>query len=150
MTLYEVLLFFHIVAMALWVGGGIMTFISAKAEGMGEAALKARFGKRSGVIGGVIGVSAFVVLGTGIGMVLNSDAVELSQTWVWVGLSLFGLSTIIGVAFYAPQSVKILAALEAGKTDETARRVKQWDKVVWLDSLLLLVIVGVMVLKPGV
>ena len=149
MTLYEVLLYFHILAVAMWVGGSVMTFISARVEGRGEAALRARFGKRSGVIGAVIGVSAVIVLGTGIGMVLESDAVELSQTWVWLGLSLFGLSAIIAVVYYAPQSTKIAAALEAGQVEEAARRVKQWDLVVWLDSLLLLVIVGVMVFKPG-
>ena len=148
MTLYEVLLFFHIIAMALWVGGGIMTFISTKAEGSDEAALRARFGKRSGVIGGVIGASAVTVLGTGIGMVLDSDTVELSQTWVWLGLALLGISFLIGAAFYGPQGKKIVAALEAGRADETTRRVKQWDGVVWVDSLLLVVIVGVMVFKP--
>lgn len=149
MTLYEVLLFFHIMAMAIWVGGSIMTFISARVEGRGEAALRARFGKRSGVIGAVIGVSAVIVLGTGIWMVLDSDTIELSQTWVWLGLSLFGISTIIAAGYYAPQGTKIVAALEAGQAEEAARRVKQWDLVVWLDSLLLLVILGVMVFKPG-
>jgi uncharacterized membrane protein len=150
MTLYEVLIFFHILAMAVWVGGSIMLgFISGRVEKTGDAQFRARFAKIASVVGPIIGVSAAVILGTGIWMVVDSDTIQLSQTWVWLGLALFGVSIVVGAAYFGPASVKIVAALEAGQTEEADRRAKQFDLVARLDTLLLIVILGVMVFKPG-
>jgi uncharacterized membrane protein len=150
MTLYGVLLFLHILAVAVWVGGSIMLgFVSSRVEKTGDAEYRARFAKSAAVVGPVIGVSALLVLGSGIGMVLDSETVELSQTWVWLGLALFGLSAVVGGAYFAPASNKIVKALEGGQTDEADRRAKQFNMVSRLDTLLLIVIVGVMVFKPG-
>jgi uncharacterized membrane protein len=149
MTLYEVLFFFHILAVAIWVGGNAMSaFLNARAE-RSEATYRARFIRDAGVYGVVIGVSAVVVLGTGLGMVLDSELITLSQTWVWLGLALFAVSVIIAASYIGPASSKIVAALEAGQMEEADRRVKQFDTVVRLDLLLVIVILAVMVFKPG-
>lgn len=149
MTLYEVLLFVHILGVAVWVGGSIMLgFISTKVEKSGDAQFRAKFAKAAGVVGPVIGVSALLVLGTGIGMVLESP-IELAETWVWLGLALFGLSAVVGGAYFAPASNKIVAALESGQIEEADRRSKMFNMVSRLDTLLLLVIVALMVFKPG-
>lgn len=149
MTLYEVLLFGHILGVAVWVGGSIMLgFISSRVEKSGDAQYRAKFAQSAGVVGPVIGVSALLVLGTGIGMVLES-AVELSETWVWLGLALFGLSAIVGGLYFAPASNKIVAALEGGQIEEADRRAKTFNRVSMIDTLLLLVIVALMVFKPG-
>jgi uncharacterized membrane protein len=150
LTLYEVLLFVHIVAMAVWVGGSIMLgFISSRVQRTGDAQFRARFGRTAGVVGPVIGVSAGLVLASGIWMVVDSEAVQLSQTWVWLGLALFGLSGIVGAAYFGPASNKIVVALDSGQVEEADRRAKTFNMVSRLDTLLLLVIVGVMVFKPG-
>jgi uncharacterized membrane protein len=86
-----------------------------------DAQLKARFDPVAGIAGPILIASALVVLGTGIGMVLESEAVELAQTWVWLSLALFGVTVIIGIAYYAPMSTKILSALEAGDSEEADR-----------------------------
>jgi uncharacterized membrane protein len=150
MTLYEALLFFHILAVAVWVGGSIMLgFISARVEGTGDTEYRARFAKSAGVVGPIIGVSAALVLASGVWMVLDSDAIELSQTWVWLGLALFGVSLVVGAAYFGPASNRIVAALEGGQTEEADRRARQFNLVSRLDTLLLVVILGVMVFKPG-
>lgn len=150
MTLYETMLFVHILGVAVWVGGGIMLgFISSRVEKTGDAQYRARFAKSASVVGPVIGVSALLVLGTGIGMVVNSDSWELGQTWVWLGLTLFALSGVVGAAYFGPASNKIVAALESGQVQEADRRAKQFNMVSMLDTLLLLVILGLMVFKPG-
>ena len=149
MTLYEGLLFLHIVGVAVWVGGSIMLgFISTKIERSGDVQFRVNFAQSAAVVGPVIGVSALLVLGTGIGMVLES-AVELSETWVWLGLVLFALSAIVGGAYFAPASNKLIAALEAGQVEEADRRSKTFNRVSRVDTVLLLVIVGIMVFKPG-
>jgi uncharacterized membrane protein len=150
MTLYEVLLFVHIIAVAVWVGGSIMLgLISARVQRTGDAEYRARFAKSAGIVGPVIGVSAALVLASGIWMVLDSDAIELSQTWVWLGLALFILSGLVGAAYFAPASDRIIRALEAGQVQEADRRARTFNLVSRLDTLLLLVIVGLMVFKPG-
>ena len=150
MTLYEVLLFVHILGAAVWVGGSIMLgFISSRVEKTGDAQYRARFASSAAVVGPVIGVSALLLLGTGIWMVLDHEAILLSQTWVWLGLALFGLSAVVGGAYFGPASNKIVKALEGGQIEDADRRAKQFNMVSRLDTLLLLVVVGVMVFKPG-
>lgn len=150
MTLYEVLLFIHIVAASVWVGGGIMlTFVSSRIQRTGDAEYRARFAKSAAIVGPVTGVSAALVLAGGIWMVLESEAIELSQTWVWLGLALFGLSVVVGAAYFGPASVRIERALRGGEVEEADYLARQFNLVSRLDLLLLLVIVGLMVFKPG-
>jgi uncharacterized membrane protein len=150
MTLYEGLLFVHIVTVSVWLGGSIMlAFVSGRIQRTGDAAFRARFARAAGVVGPVIGVSAILVLASGIWMVLDSDPIELSQLWVWLGLALFIVSAVVGAAYFAPASDRIVKALEAGQVQEADRRARTFNLVSRLDTLLLLVIVGLMVFKPG-
>jgi uncharacterized membrane protein len=150
MTLYEVLLFVHILGVAVWVGGSIMLgFISARIQGTGDAAFRARFARSAGVVGPVIGISAALILASGLWMVVDNDAIELSQLWVWLSLALFLLSGIVGAIYFAPASNRIIEALEQGRIEEADRRAGSFNLISRLDTLLLVVIVGLMVFKPG-
>ena len=150
MTLYEVLLFVHILAVAVWVGGSIMLgLISARIQRTGDAAFRARFARAAGVVGPAIGISAALILASGAWMVVDSETIELSQLWVWLGLALFFLSAIVGALYFAPASERIVKALEAGQVQEADRRARTFNLVSRLDTLLLLVVVGLMVFKPG-
>jgi uncharacterized membrane protein len=150
MTLYELLLFVHIVAVAVWVGGSIMLgFVGARVQRTDDAAFRARFARAAGIVGPVIGVSAVLVVASGAWMVVESDTIELSQLWVWLGLALFLLSAIVGAAYFGPTSNRIVGALEGGQIEEADRRAGVFNLVSRLDTLLLLVIVGLMVFKPG-
>ena len=150
MTLYEILLFVHILGVAVWVGGSIMLgVVSARIQGTGDAVFRARFARAAGVVGPVIGISAALILASGLWMVIDNDAIELSQLWVWLGLALFLLSGIVGAVYFAPASNRIVEALEGGRVEEADRRAGAFNLVSRLDTLLLVVIVGLMVFKPG-
>jgi uncharacterized membrane protein len=150
MTLYEVLLFVHIVAVSVWVGGSIMLgVISARIQRTGDAAFRARFARTAGVVGPVIGISAALIVAAGAWMVIESSLIELSQLWVWLSLVLFLLSALVGAVYFAPASNRIIEALEGGQVGEADRRAGVFNLVSRLDTLLLLVIVGLMVFKPG-
>jgi uncharacterized membrane protein len=150
MTLYELLLFVHIVGVAVWVGGSIMLgFVGARIQATGDAAFRARFARSAGIVGPVIGVSAVLIVASGAWMVVESDAIELAQVWVWLSLALFLLSAIVGGVYFAPASNRIVAALEGGRIEEADRRAGVFNLVSRLDTLLLLVILGLMVFKPG-
>src|ERR671919_2695160 len=150
MTLYEVLLFVHILAVAVWVGGSIMLgLISARIQRTGDAAFRARFARAAGVVGPAIGISAALILASGAWMVVDSETIELSQLWVWLGLALFLLSAIAGAAYFAPASDRIVKALEAGQVQGGGRGGPALSPLSRLDTLLLRVVVGLMVFKPG-
>lgn len=150
MTLYELLLFVHIVGVAVWVGGSIMLgFVGARIQATGDAAFRARFARSAGIVGPVIGVSAVLIVASGAWMVVESDAIELAQVWVWLSLALFLLSAIVGGVYFAPASNRIVAALEGGRIEEADRRAGVFNLVSRLDTLLLLLILGLMVFKPG-
>jgi uncharacterized membrane protein len=150
MTLYEALLFVHILGAMVWVGGSIMlSFISARVERSGDTGFRARFATAAGVVGPVIGASSGLVLAAGIGMVLESDAVRLSQPWVWLGVAGFALSGLLG-AYFGPASKRMVAALEAGNVAEADRQAKTFNLMSKLSLLLLILIVADMVFKPGV
>lgn len=150
MTLYEVLLFVHILGFAVWVGGSIMLgLISARIQRTGDAAYRARFARSAGIVGPAIGVSAVLILVTGSWMVIESFRIDLSQLWVWLSLALFLLSAIVGALYFAPASDRIVRALEEGGVEEADRRAGVFNLVSRLDTLLLVVILGLMVFKPG-
>jgi uncharacterized membrane protein len=122
MILYEALLFVHIVAVAVWVGGSIMLgLIGARVQGTGDAAFRARFARAAAVVGPAIGISAALILATGAWMVVDSDTIELSQLWVWLSLGLFFLSAVVGALYFGPASERIVKALEAGRVEEADR-----------------------------
>ena len=149
MTLYEALLFVHVLAAMVWVGGSIMLgFISARVEGTGDAEFRARFSRAAEVVGPVFGGSALLVLAAGVWMVVESEGIELSQTWVWLGLAGFVLSGVLG-AYFAPASHRITAALEAGDVADADRRAKTFKLMSTLSLVLLVLIVADMVFKPG-
>jgi uncharacterized membrane protein len=151
MTLYEILLFVHIVGAAIWVGGGVTLLILGMRIGRtADVQMRLRYIKDTAFAGPLIGASAMVVLLAGIGMVLESDVIELSQLWVWLGLVLFAVSGITGGAYFGPTGKKIEKALSEGQVDEANRLTRQITNVSRFDVLLLLVIVGLMVFKPGV
>jgi uncharacterized membrane protein len=85
-------------------------------------------------------------------MVAINDAWTIGQLWIVLALVLFGVSFLVGAAYFGPESKRIAAAAEAGgpAAPEVQRRIRRMSLVGRLDLLLLLVIVWDMVAKPGI
>lgn len=150
MTLYELLLFVHILAAMIWVGGGILlSIVAARVDRSGDTAFRLRFSRATAIIGPVAGTAAFVLLGVGIAMVAQNDAWRLSQTWIWLALVLFAISVAIGAGYFGRVGKRIEAALEANDVPAADRLTRQMTIVSRIDLLMLLVVVWLMVAKPG-
>lgn len=148
--LYETLLFVHILAAMTWVGGGIMlTVISARVDRSPDAAMKLQFTRASAFAGPVAGAAAMVVLAVGIAMVLIHDHWRLAQTWVWLALVLFFVSMAIGAGYFGRVGKRIETAFTSGDEAEGDRLSRQMLLVSVVDVLVTLVILGLMVFKPG-
>lgn len=152
MTLYDWLLLVHIIAAMIWVGGSILLLaIAARMARADDLNARLTFTRESDVAGPIIAASVWVLLAAGIGMVIESEVWEFSQLWIWLSLTLFAVSGFVGGAYYGRANKRMVAALESGEPGraEADRLARQTITVARVDVLLLLVIVGLMVFKPG-
>lgn len=97
-TLYDWLLFLHIVAAMVWVGGlvapNVLVLVVLRSGRSDEVA---RFVSALRVVGPATLAPAMLgVVGFGVWLVLDSDAWSFGQTWVWLALVLFGVAFVVG------------------------------------------------------
>ena len=152
MSTYELLLFGHLLAALVWVGGDFMIqmfYLRARAAGP-EAV--AGFAKSVEWIGlRVLNTAALLVVAFGVLLVIEVDGYEFSQFWISAALVMFLASAITGAAFLGPESGRISAlSEERGPEDpEVQRRIARILLISRIELVLLVLIVLDMVLKPG-
>jgi uncharacterized membrane protein len=149
-TLYEWLLFLHIVAAMVWVGGlvalNVLVAVVLRGGGADEVA---RFVAALRVVGPATLAPAMLgVLGFGVWLVLDSDAWSFGQTWVWLALLLFGVAFVVGAAFQSRSALGAQHAVEEGDTTEAVRRLRRWTWGMRAILVVLLVVAWDMVFKP--
>jgi uncharacterized membrane protein len=150
-SLYDWLLFVHIIAAMIWVGGLLaVALFAAQVVRSGERDVIARFVRNLGVIGPLLFAPAMIaVVGFGIWMVIDSDAWDFAQTWIWLALSLFGAAFLIGAVFQSRAAIGARRAAEADEDREAIRQLRRWSWGMRLIVVLLLVATWDMVFKPG-
>jgi uncharacterized membrane protein len=98
----------------------------------------------------LIGPSALVVIGLGIWLVVLEDWAAFSQLWIWLSLVLVAVSSVQNI-YSGPEGRRVRRlADEHGAEDGEVRR--RLGRLLWLprlDVLILVVIVWLMVFKPG-
>ena len=152
-TLYEALLFGHILGVVAWVGANIvLQFLSIRATRAG--------GQRAvDFLADIewLGTRYFIpisliVVALGFGLVGESDgAWELSQFWVSAGLGMFLISFLLGAAFLGPESGRIAKLAGEGGPDQPEVQ-SRISRVIWvarLELVLLILVIFDMVVKPG-
>jgi uncharacterized membrane protein len=152
-VLYDILLFVHILAAIVWVGGAIMiNVLSTRATGSGDPVRMATFAKEAAGVGQrVIAPSTLVLLALGFWMVGVSEAWTIGQTWIILSLVGFGITFLTGALFFGPESLRIGKAIDArGPADpDVQRRIRRVVALGRIDLLVLVLIVADMVFKPG-
>jgi putative copper export protein len=147
-TLYDWLLFLHVLAAMVWLGGGVMLAVcAARVLRDPDQGAAGRFTASLRVTGPlVLAPATLAVLGLGIGLVLDTDAWDFGQLWVQLGLALFGAAFLIGAGW---QSRTALAAARADDADEARRQLRRWSLGYRLIVLLLVAAAWDMTTKPG-
>lgn len=151
-TLYEVLLFAHLTAVAVWVGGDAMIQVFAlRALAAGPQRTADLMRDMEWIGTRVLVPSSLLVVGAGVWMVLDLATWEFSQFWVSAGLAVFALSFISGAAFLGPESGRLgVLTEEKGPEDpEVARRTKRLLLFSRIELVLLVAVIWIMVTKPG-
>jgi uncharacterized membrane protein len=152
-VLYEVLLFVHIVAATVWVGGAITIHVLAsRAVRSGDPARIATMSREAGFVGQrIIAPTSVVLLAMGLSMVAVSDAWTIGQAWIIIALVIFGATFLAGILFFGPEGGRVEKAIaERGADDpEVHRRLRRIMAVSRIDLVLLLLVLADMVFKPG-
>ena len=152
MDLYTVLLFVHVLAAALWVGGGAMLHLIAeravKSDDPGRIRILLADAEHTGKT--FFGPASGVTLVAGIWLVLEGD-------WGWdhvfILAGILGVLISMGIGFGAlqPASIKVGQALANGGTitEEVRSGLKRMQALSRIDTLILIVVVFLMTVKPG-
>jgi uncharacterized membrane protein len=144
------LLFLHILAAMLWVGGNVVLSVVATRILRSERGAVGRFVATLRVVGPlVLAPASMLVLVTGIWQVADDDAWGFGQTWVWLALVLLAAAFLIGAVFQSRAAIGAERASSAGDHDEAARQLGRWT---WGSAAILLLLVVAtwdMVFKPG-
>jgi uncharacterized membrane protein len=151
--LYNVLLFVHILAAAVWIGGAVtIDVLASRAVRSGEPARIGTMSREAGFVGQrIIAPTSMVLLAMGLSMVAVNDAWTIGQAWIIIALVIFGLTFLAGILFFGPEARRLEKAIaERGADDpEVHRRFRRITAVSRIDLVLLLLVVADMVFKPG-
>lgn len=150
-TLHQWLVFVHVLAAMVWVGGLVaLSALGTSVLRTGEHDAVARFVGSFRVVGPlVLTPAAVLVLLVGIWLVLDSDAWSFGQTWVWLALVLLAAAVLVGAAFLGRVATAAERAVEAGDDATAVQQLRRWSWGVRLILVLLVVTTWDMIFKPG-
>ena len=149
---YAIYKAFHVISAVIWVGGDItLTTLGIVFERRRDADTLAALGKLGAWIGTRVYTPAlFAVLAFGIAVV-QKGGWGWGQTWIDLALGGWAVATCVGVGFVGPELGRIDADANAfgPQSDQVARRVRRLFTVFRFDTVLLILIVLDMTLKPA-
>ena len=150
-SLYDWLLFLHIVAAMVWVGGLVaLVAFGTHALRSGDRDAVARFVGSLRVVGPfVLAPASSLVLAFGIWLVIDSPAWGFGQTWIWLALALVTAAVLVGALVLGRSALAAERAVKAGDHAEAATQLRRWSWGIRLILLLLVVATWDMVFKPG-
>jgi uncharacterized membrane protein len=151
LTLYDWLLFLHVVAAMVWVGGGVvLAVLAARVLRDSSPTAVARFTTNLRVIGPLVLAPATVaVLALGVWLVLDGEPWDFGQLWVQLGLALFAASFLVGAVHQSRAALAAERAADRGDDDEARRQLSRWSWGYRMIVLLLVAATWVMTTKPG-
>jgi hypothetical protein len=132
--MYDVLLALHLLSAAI----AFVTIVMFSAWAFGAPATRGHFA----IADAAWNISGAGLLVFGVWLALYIDGYELWDGWILGALVLFAVVSAFGAWARGP----VLAALDAGGSEVTARQATIWH---WLRSLALLGILVLMIWKPG-
>ena len=152
MTLAEILKLVHVVAVIIWLGGSFMLgFILERAQASEDEATVLGITKMAEFIGkAVFNPAGIITLLAGIWLVIEADY-EFSEAWISIGFLGVALGAILGMAFYPKALKAVQDGIEADGLlgNDTLGALRKLRLVSTIEWLLLIMVVGAMVFKPG-
>jgi uncharacterized membrane protein len=148
---YDTLKLIHILAAVIWVGTGIFfqyTGTRARRAGPDQvAALAASLAQAAPLMV----ASSVTVLVAGIVLVLYAPGLDFADTWIWLGILGYLATFITGMFVIRPRADRLTAVIgEEGATSPAAQDlIGQLFVIGRIDVVVLVLVIAVMVFKPG-
>lgn len=151
MSYYEILLFLHIGAAAIWLGSAFFFFVLfQRAKRSGDPVLAERLGAHTAWLAQRLFIPASIsVLLLGILLAIEGPW-SFDQLWILLGLAGFASTFVLGVGVIEPTTKRMHSAIEAHGPahPRVARQNRRLEALGLLDLTLLFAIVWDMALKP--
>ncbi len=146
----DLLLIIHIVSIALWLGGGIMTgLVNQLVAGQASIEASARLARAETRLGRIFYMPlGILTLLSGIGLVLASDAYSFADPFVGIGFLAILVAAVLGPVKFEPIGERIAAGYESGDTTAALVAVKEMRLWSTVDMGLILIAIVFMVVKP--
>jgi uncharacterized membrane protein len=153
MSWYEFLLFVHVAAAAVWVGG------AAIIQFFGLRAMRAPNPMRLVDLGGdiewigqrvLVPTSALAVV-SGVLLVIDSDVWGFGDDWIVIGIILFAITFLAGALFFGPEAGRLgtLAEAEGPTSPAVLAKLQRLLALTRADLMLLFLIIFDMSVKPS-
>ena len=151
MTLYELLLSFHILAAVIWIGGALtMNMLSMRVLRSSTAERIATFASDVEWIGQRVFVPASVTLIVfAIGLMFEGNW-GWGEFWIVIALVIYVASFAAGAGFFGPESGRIsaLVSTEGADSPDAQARIRRILMLSRLELILLVLVVLDMTVKP--
>jgi uncharacterized membrane protein len=150
-SLYEGLLFVHVLAAAAWFGAALLSVVLMElATRAQESAWIMRFGEFDETLAKVLFIpSAVLVLGSGFALVFEGPWSITGDGWVLAGLLLLVAIFAVGLGTIVPAGKKLAALGASGaSSSELSDQLRRLRLLSWLDVGLLAAAIFVMTTKP--
>jgi uncharacterized membrane protein len=149
--MYDWLVFVHVLASMVWLGGiTVLGAFAIRVLRERDADAVGRFLGSLRRIGPLVLAPAPVLLvALGVWAVADSDAWDFGQLWIQLALGLFAAAFLIGAAHQSRAAIAAERAAERGDGDEAVRQLRRWAWGMGLIVGLLVVATWTMVFKPG-
>jgi uncharacterized membrane protein len=153
MTWYDFLKFAHIACAVIWVGGAAMYQffgLRAFASGSGERLANLVHDIEWISVRVLIPFSAGAFL-FGVGLVWNASFWTFGDDWIVIGLVLFVVTFLAGIAYFGPESGRVskLIETEGAASPAVAARVKRLIVLTRIDLVILFLLIFDMSVKPS-
>jgi uncharacterized membrane protein len=152
MTWYTFFKSVHVLAAAIWVGGGVMIqALAFRITRTGDPARQATFAKDTEVVTMRLFIpTTWILLLAGIGMMINLDW-SWGQNWIVFALIAFALSFALGAGFLGPESGRIAAVIERDgpESPEAQARIRRILLISRCELVVLMAVIVNMVVKPA-
>ena len=150
-TLYDSLLFLHLLAAMVWLGGGVvLAALAARVLRDPAPGDVSRFTGHLRVLGPLVVAPATVaVVALGVWPVFEGGAWDFGQLWVRLGLGLFAAAFLIGAAHQSRPALGAERAAARGDDEAAVRQLRRWSWGYRLIVLLLVVAAWDITTKPG-
>lgn len=153
MSLFEILLFVHLIALAIWYGGALTgALLGGQIRRSGEVQPFAQYcAAFAQVAGPLFGGSALILIASGVWLVLLDGGPSFSDTWVVIVLVGWVVAMILGATAVGLSWTKVALALsEPGATLDGAQPlITRALRFSWLDLAIRTVVILLMVWQPS-